>query len=354
MTSTPPPPAPAGERPVKMSPAYVAAWALFADWCTTTGHPPLPAGSSTVLAFLQDCPATSATQAVRVRAITTAHTRAGHSPPERTPEILDVLRGRPRRPDPRIPLSPVHVDQLLADLPIHGWTNGWFGRRDRALLVLADTALTYRAIAELTVGDIYFTPTGATITSGNDAVELPPGVDQIRCRPCALALWIQALQLAASSATVRVARVVDRTAPLTPDGPHCCRQPVTITDGALPLLPASNPWGQLDLEPVAIRGRTVSRLARSDRPRNHRHHPPPAGESPTPPPPAPPPSVPLEPLDPAKAAAVRHATTAALRPLSAVIDDLDAAAAELERRSATLLAALGRAPTSTGPPDDRL
>ena len=157
-------PPPAGDRPAGLSPTYAAAWDLFADWCTTSGHPPLPASSSMLLAFLQDCPAAPATQAVRVRAITTAHTRTGHPAPPRTPEILDVLRGRPRRPDPRIPLPPGHVNQLLADLPIHGWTQGWFGRRDRALLVLADTHLTYRAIADLTVGNVYLTPTGATIT----------------------------------------------------------------------------------------------------------------------------------------------------------------------------------------------
>ncbi|TKV57000.1 hypothetical protein FDO65_19475 [Nakamurella flava] len=337
MTSTPPPPAPVGEQPVKMSPAYRAAWELFVDWCTTTGHTPLPAGSSTVLAFLHDCPAAPATQALRVRAITTAHTHAGHPAPPRTPEILDVLRGRARRPDPRIPLPPGHVDQLLTALPIHGWTQGWFGRRDRALLVLADTALTYRAIAELTVGDIYFTPAGASVHSGNDVVELPVGTSPVRCRPCALALWIDALQLAATSATVRVARTVHRAAPLTADSPHRCRQPVTITDGALPLLPAANPWGQLDLQPAPITRRTVSRLARNDEPRNHRHHPPPAGESPTPPPAAPPPRVRLEPLDSARAAAVRNATAAALAPLTVVLDDLDAAAVELERKSVALL-----------------
>lgn len=344
--TTPSPPAPAGERPVRLSPAYAAAWELFADWCTTTGHTPIPAGSSTVLAFLHDCPAAPATQAVRVRAITTAHTHAGHPAPPRTPEVLDVLRGRARRPDPRIPLPPGHVDQLLTDLPTHGWTQGWFGRRDRALLVLADTHLTYRAIAQLTVGDIYLTPAGASLHSGNDAVELTAGPDPVRCRPCALALWVEALQLAATSATVRAARTVHRAAPLTADGPHRCRQPVTITDGTLPLLPASNPWGQLDLEPVAIGDRTVSRLARSDEPRNHRHHPPPAGESPTPPPVAPPPMPRLEPLDPVKAAAVRHAISAALAPLTAVLDHLDAAADELERKSVALLTEFRQVRTS--------
>ena len=155
--------------PIPQSPAYTAAWELFLDWCAVTGHDPMPARSSAVLAFLRDCPAAPATQALRVRAITAAHTQAGQPPPSRTPAILDIQRGRSRRPDSRIPLPPGHVDQLLATLPIHGWTAGWFGRRDRALLALADTGLPYRTLAQLRLGDVHLSPDGATITSARVA-----------------------------------------------------------------------------------------------------------------------------------------------------------------------------------------
>ncbi|WP_420116548.1 hypothetical protein [Micromonospora sp.] len=336
----PAPAAPLGERLGGLSPAYRAAWELFVDWCTIAGHPPLPTSSSAVIAFLHDCPAAPATQGVRVRAITTAHTRAGHTAPPRTPEILDVLRGRPRRPDPRIPLPPGHVDRLLTDLPIHGWTQGWFGRRDRALLVLADTGLTYRGIAELAVCDVYFAPTGTTLHRGNKTIELLTGPDPTRCRPCALAFWISALQLAAASATVRVARAVDRAAPLTSDRPHRCQQPVTITDVTLPLLPVSSAWAQLDLDPAPLTRRTMSRLARARGHRTHRHHPPPAGATPSLPSATSPAAAPLEPIDPEKAAVVRHATAAVLKPLTATLDALDVAAADLERRTAALLSSL--------------
>lgn len=324
-----------------MPPAYTAPWELFVDWCTVTGHPAVPATSSTVLAFLQDCPAAPATQALRVRAITTAHTRTDQPPPARTPAILDILRGRPRRPDPRIPLPPGHVDQLLAALPIHGWTAGWFGRRDRALLALADTGLPYRTLARLRLDDVHLTPAAATITVAGDAfVTVSPHPDPTRCRPCALALWGNALRLAVTGATARVARAVDTATPLTTDSPHRCHQPLRSTAGSTPLLPTSTPWGHLDVQPAALSPRTLSRLARTDQHRPHRHHPPtpvPESAPPAPGPPAPPR---LDPLDTTAAAARRHAAAAALAPLAAVLDDLDTAAAELERRTAALLASL--------------
>jgi len=327
--------------PIPLPPAYAAAWELFVDWCTVTGHPAIPATSSTVLAFLQDCPAAPATQALRVRAITAAHTQAGQPAPSRTPAILDILRGRPRRPNSRIPLPPGHVDQLLATLPIHGWTAGWFGRRDRALLALADTGLPYRTLAQLRLDDVHLSPAGATITTpDHPRVDLASHPDPTRCRPCAFALWANALQLASTTATARVARAVDEAKPLTTDSPHRCRKPLQPTAGSTPLLPTSSPWGHLDIEPTPLSPRSLSRLARRDQDRPHRHHPPaPPPEPLNPAPPAPQPPR-LDPLDPAAAAARRHATAAALAPLTAVLDEVDIAAADLERRTTALLASL--------------
>lgn len=330
---------PPGPPPQPMPPAYAAAWELFTDWCTITGHDPIPASSGTLLTFLQDCPAAPTTQALRVRAITAAHTRAGQPPPDRTPAILDIQRGRPRRPDPRIPLPPGHVDQLLPSLPIHGWTAGWFGRRDRALLALADTGLPYRTLAQLHIDDVHLSPTGAAITPpGHPRMELAPHSDPTRCRPCALALWANALQFALTTATVRVARAVDDAKPLTVDSPHRCRNPLR-TAGAAPLLPTSSAWGHIDIQPTPLSPRSLSRLARRDQDRPHRHHPPtPAPEPPSVPNAPQPPR--LDPLDPAVAAARRHATAAALAPLTAVFDAIDTAAAKLERRTEALLASL--------------
>lgn len=339
MTSEPP--VMPWHHPTPLPPAYTAAWELFLDWCTVTDRVAVPAASSTVLAFLQDCPAAPATQALRVRAITAAHALTGQPAPARTSAILDILRGRPRRPNSRIPFPPGHVDQLLAALPIHGWTAGWFGRRDRALLALADTGLPYRTLARIQVADVHTTPAGVTVNVGGDhPVAVPSHPDPIQCRPCALALWANALQLALTTATMRVARAVENASPLTKDSPHRCRQPLRGAIGSAPLLPASSPWGHLDVHPTALGPRALSRLARTGQPRPHRHQPPtplPVQARPAADPPPPPR---LDPLDPAAAAVRRHATAAALAPLAAVLDDVDAAAAELERRTAALLASL--------------
>lgn len=325
----------------QLSFGYRSAWELFVDWCQTTGRSPLPATSITLLAFLHDCPAAPATQASRVRAISAAHVLTDHEAPERTLAMLDLLRGRPRRPDPRIPLPAGHVDKLLTALPVHGWTAGWFGRRDRALLVLVDTGLPYRTLARLAVGDVLATPTGATITFRDaEPIELETSPDPTVCRPCALVLWIRALQLAVRGATVTVARAVDHAKPLTPDSPHHCRRLLGDLDSDIPLLAVSDSWGHLDAQPTALSTRSLSRLARTEQHWKHRHRPIPRIGKPTLPDveEGPPPIPRLDPMDLKAVAARRHATAAALKPLTAVLDDLQSAAEDLERRTAALLA----------------
>src|SRR6478752_486173 len=47
------------------------------------------------------------------------------------------------------------VENLLRSLPSHGWPAGWIGRRDRALLVLAELAgLRVEQIASVAAGDV--------------------------------------------------------------------------------------------------------------------------------------------------------------------------------------------------------
>ena len=54
--------------------AYAGDWALFTDWCHTTGGWVLPADPATLVAFLADCPAAPATLRRRVAAIDHRHT----------------------------------------------------------------------------------------------------------------------------------------------------------------------------------------------------------------------------------------------------------------------------------------
>jgi len=77
-----------------------AEWVLFVDWCAVTGHAPLPATAETVLMFFGNCPAAAGTFALRLSAIDSAHRDAGVTPPERTTQVRDVLRGRARFAEP--------------------------------------------------------------------------------------------------------------------------------------------------------------------------------------------------------------------------------------------------------------
>ncbi len=228
-----------------------AEWALFTDWCAVTGHAPLPATAETVLMFFGDCPAAPATFARRLTAIDAAHRDAGVAPPERTGQVRDVLRGRPALPV-RHELNSEEVNAALRRLPSHGWINGWFGRRDRALLVVAQAGAPYRRIAALTAGDITLTDGVATIYCPTASITLHPDEDPVLCGPCVLVRWLRALHLALTSpATRTLAGAIDRAAAVDGASPHLCRsrRPIAQGIGDVPLLPPIDPRGTSRLTP---------------------------------------------------------------------------------------------------------
>lgn len=157
-------------------------------------------------------------------------------------------------PSPRVPggrpaaaPSGRSVDAVLRELPSHGWTSGWIGRRDRALLVLARRAeLPATAIADLTVGDIAVGNGQAVIRRADaEPVVLRRTEDCLLCGPCALARWLHALDLAGSCDDGRVvASVIGRAAPLGAHSPHVCESDVrTVREpaGAL-VFPPDDRW----------------------------------------------------------------------------------------------------------------
>ncbi len=139
------------------------------------------------------------------------------------------------------------VDAVLRSLPSHGWTAGWAGRRDRALLVLRDRAgLSFADLAALTVDDIEVDEGVATVRAGTgDPVTLRMTQDCLLCGPCALVRWLHALDLSTVHNDGRVvASVIGRAAPLTAHSPHVCEgrtvpSPDTV---GLRVFPASDPW----------------------------------------------------------------------------------------------------------------
>ena len=256
----------AEERPPPEVARYVGEWALFADWCAATGRVALPADPVTVEAFLRACPAAPATMARRLSGIGHHHTAAGLSPPARTDHIRDLARGRPARLV-RQSLDQAGVDAALRALRIVGWTAGWFGRRDRALLVLAAADIPYRRIAQLTVAHLELTDRAVTITAagGDGPVVIAAGDDPVDCRACALGRWVRILNLDATTntRTVREALQGQKRRPAVPH--HICRQPEPVDPRAagLPLLPPIDPHGSTHLDqPVSLTRQSVSQLAR--------------------------------------------------------------------------------------------
>ena len=321
-----------------------AGWALFDDWCAVTGHLPLPATPDTVLAFLVDCPAAPGTFGRRLSAIDAAHRAAGMAPPQRTDRVRDAVRGRPAQPV-RLELPADRVEAALRRLPSHGWINGWFGRRDRALLVVAAAGVPYRRITALTVGDITLERGVATITTPTGPVTVRPDADPVVCRPCVLVRWLRALHLAVTTPSTRsFAGVIDRARAVDGSSTHLCRsrRPLPEGIGDVPLLPPIDPRGHLALAPRPLTPHSVSRLARGNSLGSGTVHrvDPQTPDQPAPPPADPPVAAPARytAADWATGVARRRADQDRLRGVDHILDEVDRTAADLNRRIATLLA----------------
>jgi hypothetical protein len=205
---------------------YRTDWALFTDWCAATGAPALPAAVGTVEAFLAGCPATAATAARRVAAIGWHHR---HSPtgypvagiPDR--RALRASLGRPPPTPTRPPPDRHALAAAVRALPTTGWTGGFFGRRDAAMLTLAASPLPWTALAELRTTDVTVAGGVLHLPGGH---RLPAGPDPASCPPCVWLRWARALGLARREVSIRVLRAaLDRAVPLTSTSPHRCRIP---------------------------------------------------------------------------------------------------------------------------------
>jgi len=338
------------DPPVKpRSPAAGAAggaeWVLFVDWCAVTGRDSLPATAETVLMFFGDCPGAPGTLGRRLSAIDAAHCSAGVTPPERTGQVRDVLRGRPAQPV-RQELNSAGVEAALRRLPSHGWINGWFGRRDRALLVVAGAGVPYRRIAALTAGDVAVIGGVATINTTIGPVTVHPEEDPVLCGPCVLVRWLRALHLALTKPSTRtLAWAIDHAPAVEGSSPHLCRsrRPLPAGIAEVPLLPPIDPRGYLSITPRPLSPHSVSHLARGNTTglgKVHRVEPQTPDEPPPPPPATPvtPTPTPYTARDWEQAVARRRADQNRLRGVDRTLDETDRRAADLNRRILALLA----------------
>src|SRR6478609_1164189 len=245
---------------------YAADWALFLDWCDATDYEPLPAGPTTVLAFLADCPAAQATRRRRVIAIDHHHTTVDHPPPGADPRVRDAL-GRP--PVGLTPVAPEirdRVNAALRLLPSRGWTGGLFGQRDRCLLVLSQLAqIPHRHLAQLMAGDVTVTAGVATITIAGQVRTVGAVDDPVLCGPCAIARWLQTHDVIVTKiATPAVSRHLRKLESLISTSPHTCRDPIALDDRSRghPLLAPVNQWGHAPFPLSPMSPHAVSRQAR--------------------------------------------------------------------------------------------
>lgn len=151
--------------------------------------------------------------------------------------------------------SESEVTAVLRVIP----SQGWVGRRDRALVVLSHCAgLPYESIAELTVGDVTVCDGVAVITTPGGRTTLRQDDDVLVCGPCALARWLHALDMTTVYGSSRVSTaVIARAAPLHSQSPHLCQGNVSVTESSrrMTLLPSIDQYGPLtDSRPTTAGG----------------------------------------------------------------------------------------------------
>ncbi|WKK11081.1 hypothetical protein QYN14_20505 [Rhodococcus ruber] len=229
-------------------------WALFADWCTATDQPPLPATPEALALFLREHPAAPATQRRRVSAINTVHTRHGHPAPGRSETVrrrLDTTRAA--RLDRFAPL----LLHKAAELPVTGWPSGLFGRRDALLLTLAATGMPFAQLARLRRGDIHL-DAGALVatTDGGERFCLAPESAAAESPAAVYRRWaeIQAFLDAYPNTDLLAQHLTD---------------PIEVDQGALtdrqarhPLLCPIDRWGHLPLMPQPMTAQSIASIVR--------------------------------------------------------------------------------------------
>lgn len=148
--------------------AYRADWSHFADWCASVDLVPMPAGASTVGAYitsLADAGAAAATIDRRLSTIRAAHRAAGHEPP--ASEALRQLRRGIRRTigtsqRQAAALEVADLKRMVATLPADCIKDA---ARDKAIILLAfGAALRRSEAAALELEDVKVESAGVVLT----------------------------------------------------------------------------------------------------------------------------------------------------------------------------------------------
>lgn len=139
----------------------------FMSWVEVHGGQALPATPEIVALYATDCASRlghrASTIRRRVTAVGVIHKLAGLDQPNRSPLVLDVLRGIARTlgtaPDQKKPVMVTDIKKMLRKLP-----NNRRGARDRTVLLLGLAGAFRRSeLSSLDVADLTFTNEGLVI-----------------------------------------------------------------------------------------------------------------------------------------------------------------------------------------------
>jgi hypothetical protein len=233
-------------------------WKLFVDWCSATGHIALPAQPETLAEFLADHPAKAGTHRRRVSAINFVHRQRGVPEPGRAQAVHAALETRRHE---RLRAVADVLEERIRQLPVSGWPQGLFGRRDALILTLVAAGLTYSEVAALRRGDLR--------RQGHELV-----IDS--ARPWRLDASVEAAEHGAAMVHSRWARVQEILEGFPnarmlahyfeqPPEPLADRPAPVLGAGAAeqPLIVSIDRWGYTPLRPKPMSAQSIAAITRA-------------------------------------------------------------------------------------------
>jgi hypothetical protein len=233
-------------------------WALFADWCDATGHVALPAQPETLAEFLADHPARVTTHRRRVAAINSVHRHSGLPEPGRAHAVHAALVTRRVH---RLQVIADALDECIRGLPVSGWPQGLFGRRDALILSLVRAGLTYTEIAALRRGDLRQRGHELVIASRR-RWRLGPGDGPTDHSPLAVyARWARVQAVLDGFPSIRMLRSYF-DGPAAGEGTPPVRALGTAAVGE-PLMVSIDRWGYTPLRPTPLSEQSIAAITRA-------------------------------------------------------------------------------------------
>jgi hypothetical protein len=247
---------------------------LFLDWCAATGRVALPAQPETLAEFLADHPARLGTHRRRVTAINSAHRQNGFSEPGRAHAVQAALATHRYL---RLQAVGDVVDKCIRQLPVSGWPQGMFGRRDALILTLVAAGLTHSEIAALRRGDIRRQGHGLVIDSGRKW-RLGAGLEPDEHGPTAVySRWARVQEILDGFPNARMlAHYFEHSPEPMADRPAPVLDVRVIEE---PLIVSIDRWGYTPLRPTPISEQSIAAITRAhllgQAPAHRRRTPPP-------------------------------------------------------------------------------